>query len=341
MSTGSGPEVPYRRVGSTDTNTAMTVHLGPGNIYVQLNGTMAWNHGIFQVEMKPAPPGRRAIEKYWGFTPWSVVNTTYYSTALDPSVNYTMTLTNLNAEGSDAKSVWFEPATVMLWKGKGGKSKTNVGAIAGGVVGGVLGLALIGALIFILMRCRRNKSRQMDMGGRRTPIDYDDTPAPIPTPFMSQPGTMSGYSHHGTMSNYSSGPGTATLAAPTESGYTDRTSDYFGGSQYAGSPASPQPMSVGSIPRKGGAPMMAVHHPQQAADAGTLHPVPNPEDDMIPPSYNPEWESSSTASMARTGGLAAPQLPEGAHQRNSMQAVEEPQEADLIKAQFTRRRPGE
>ena len=44
-------------------------------------------------------------------------------------------------------------------------SKSNTGAIAGGVVGGVVGLALIGALIFFLLRKKRNqKAAEGDLG---------------------------------------------------------------------------------------------------------------------------------------------------------------------------------
>lgn len=325
---GNAPEVTYPRVGTTDTNAQMKFSTGTGNIYIRINGTMAWNHGIFQVDVSPPPPGRRAQEKYWGFTPWSVVNTTYYSTALDPTQNYTFTLTNLNSEGQAASSVWLEPATLTLFKSKtADKSKTNVGAIAGGVVGGVLAIVLIAGAIWFFMR-RRNK-KTAAVSGRRTSIDVETEPAygPAPTPFMSEHQPLS-------PQTYPSPPG--TLSAPTESGYTDRTSDYFGGSQYASGSAQPQPIAVGALPRKGGAPPDVVRHPQQAADAGTLHPMAAEEDDMVPPSYNPEWETSSTASLARAGGLAPPQMPEGAHQRNSMQR-EEPNEADLIKAQFTRR----
>jgi len=38
------------------------------------------------------------------------------------------------------------------------KKKTNVGAIAGGVVGGVVGLALLGILLFLLLRRRNTPS---------------------------------------------------------------------------------------------------------------------------------------------------------------------------------------
>lgn len=314
----------------------MKFNIGSGNIYVRLNGTMAWNHGMFQVELSPPPPGRRAQEKYWGFTPWSVVNATYYSTALNPNVNYTMTLTNVISEGGDVSAPWFEPATITMWKAPTTTKKTNVGAIVGGVVGGVLGAALIGAAIWFFLRRRRSKTRSMNNSGIHTPIDIDDDlPNHVPTPFMSHPTTM--YST-------ASGTGTATLSGPTESGYTDRTSEYYGGSQYPGSTGAPQPYPAGSVPRatKGGAPPMAVHHPQQAADAGTLHPLLNPEeDDMIPPSYNPEWESSSTANMARSGALSAPRIPEGATQRTSTQVREEPQEVDVIKALYLRPPPRE
>lgn len=328
-------------MGTTDSYAEMTTYLGQGNIFMRLNGTSAWNHGVWQIDMDPAPPGRDGKKTYWAFTPWSVINTTYWAVALDPAENYTMKLTNLASEGGDATYKWLELATVTLWKDPAyaeKKSKVNAGAIAGGVVAGVVGAALIGAAIWFFLRRRRNKAREAgrrNESGRLTPIDYDPA-APVPTPYMSQAPSM-GYTANPSYRRTSMGD---TLLIPTDSSNTDRTSrtsDYFSGSHYAGSSTGPQPVPVSSVPRKGVPPPTTQHHPQQAADAGTLHPLPPQEEDMVPPSYNPEWSQSVVASAARNGGLGAPQIPEGATQRNSMQAAE-PSEVDIIKAQFTRPR---
>ncbi|BEI81985.1 hypothetical protein CcaverHIS002_0211450 [Cutaneotrichosporon cavernicola] len=336
---GNGPEVAYPRIGSTDTNAQMKFNIGTGNIYVRINGTMAWNHGIFEVKVDPAPPGRRPVESYWGFTPWSVINTTYYHTALDPTQNYTFTLTNHNSEGQDPSSIWFEPATLTLWKTDRIKSnsKTNIGAIVGGAVGGVVGAAVIGGLLWFFLRWRIKNSRKVE--GRLSPIDGIDGDGdagygPSLTPYMSETQPLSAARHSMLTASY---PTARSYSTPTESGDTDRTSDYFGGSQYASASAQPQPFAVGSRPVKSVAPPLTVRHPTQAFDAGTLHAVKNPdsEDDMVPPSYNPAWENSSTASLARSGGLGAPQVPQGAHQRNTI-ILDEPNEVAIIKAQYTR-----
>ncbi|BEJ12683.1 hypothetical protein CspHIS471_0211430 [Cutaneotrichosporon sp. HIS471] len=345
---GNGPEVAYPRIGSTDTNSQMKFNIGKGNIFVRINGTMAWNHGMFKLEVDPAPPGRRPLESYWGFTPWSVINTTYYNTALDPTQNYTFTLTNINSDGQDPMSVWFEPATLTLWKTKiATNSKTNLAAIIGGAVGGGVGAVIIGGLIWFFLRRRNKNSRKVVAVGRLSPIDGDgDGDAeygPPPTPYMSetQPLSATRYSQPLSATRHSmstvSYPTAHSYSTPTESGDTDRTSDYFGGSQYASGYPQPQPFAVGSRPLKGGAPPLTVRHPVQASDAGTLHAVTNPDtqDDMVPPSYKPEWENSSTASLARAGGLGAPQIPQGAHQRNTI-IVDEPNEVALIKAGITR-----
>ncbi|EPS36878.1 hypothetical protein H072_9533 [Dactylellina haptotyla CBS 200.50] len=76
----------------------------------------------------------------------------------------------------------------------GGGSSTNVGAIAGGVVGGIAGLALIGGLLFLYLRERRNSQNLRrvseasrtslgphDMGEIYEPKELDATTPEIPS----------------------------------------------------------------------------------------------------------------------------------------------------------------
>lgn len=51
--------------------------------------------------------------------------------------------------------------------GSSSKSKSNVGAIVGGVVGGIAGLALIGIIVFFILRSRRNAVQNQPTG----PVD--------------------------------------------------------------------------------------------------------------------------------------------------------------------------
>jgi hypothetical protein len=317
----------------------MSYDLGGGNVYIRLNGTTAWNHGDFQVEFNPAPPGRRSSEQFSSYSPWSVPNATYYLAALDPSQNYTMTLTNLRGNGVGNNPEAFSPSTITLWKGepswatandtqaatvgepegdakgdasgdnKGdtkGESKISAGAIAGGVVGGVLGAVLLATLVWLI---RRRKDR-LASSGRHTPIDIDSDAeyGPEPTPFMAQ-------------SSHPAGSATFSKlrSAFSKSGSTSDP----GSSEYATTSAESESSTS--------------HRPRQAADAGTMH-VLGPDDDMIPPSYNPEWESSSMALLARNGALPTPPMPEGAGQRPSTPRQKPPTEVDAIKSLFTRRK---
>lgn len=67
-------------------------------------------------------------------------------------------------------------------------SSTNVGAIAGGVVGGVVGLALIGLLVFFLMRRRSKKgTAPSDMYSNAAPSMHGPAPSAYSDGFAASP----------------------------------------------------------------------------------------------------------------------------------------------------------
>jgi hypothetical protein len=63
--------------------------------------------------------------------------------------------------------------------------KTNVGAIAGGVVGGVVGLALIGLLVFFLLRRKnRQKRAPSEIYSQNTGVTPSSMHGPAPGSFF-------------------------------------------------------------------------------------------------------------------------------------------------------------
>lgn len=70
-------------------------------------------------------------------------------------------------------------------------SKTNVGAIAGGVVGGVVGLALLGILVFFLLRRRRRESQSSPemTEDKSQPREMMSPVSPVQSNVLSEMGT--------------------------------------------------------------------------------------------------------------------------------------------------------
>ncbi|KAH7097029.1 hypothetical protein BKA62DRAFT_481196 [Auriculariales sp. MPI-PUGE-AT-0066] len=107
----------------------------------------------------------------------------YFKGNLDPKSTYTMTLRNYNEDKplcktavANGRACCVSLDALVLFTadgssptgsttglpmptggGPGGGSKSNVGAIAGGIVAGLAAIALIGVLIFFLVRRRRNR----------------------------------------------------------------------------------------------------------------------------------------------------------------------------------------
>lgn len=165
-----------RRVGTKVFGDSVEIQLGVGNSFLGINGTSNSNHGVFRVDIEPAPPSGAGRTKHWARTSWQVLQTTLVATGLDPDTEYKVTLTNLQDDDTaNPKLEWFDITSLTLWKvptqatakagnvigtGGSGKAKSGppIGAIVGGVIGGLVVLAAIAAAIWYFMRRKKRST---------------------------------------------------------------------------------------------------------------------------------------------------------------------------------------
>ncbi|KLT44027.1 hypothetical protein CC85DRAFT_311430 [Cutaneotrichosporon oleaginosum] len=193
-----------QRAGTKVLQDRIDVHLGVGNGFVTVNGTLNRNHGAFRVALSPAPPRYPAVVELWGYCPWQVFQSQLYAIGLDPDTEYNLTVTNLHNYGSESLDYqWFDVTAITLWKvptsakatadniigeergsegeTKAAKSSPPVGAIVGGVVGGVAAIGLVGVVAWLLWR--RNKRA----ASHAEPSSYlEQSQMYAATPFISE-----------------------------------------------------------------------------------------------------------------------------------------------------------
>lgn len=83
--------------------------------FLRINGSSGWDHGEFQIDISPPPPGRPGNERHWASESWNIPNTTFYAAALHPEVAYTVTLTNLGSV--DGRYKRLDVHSVEMWPG--------------------------------------------------------------------------------------------------------------------------------------------------------------------------------------------------------------------------------
>jgi hypothetical protein len=168
----------------------------PGSAAVQLNGLVDLNIGPYTITLD----GQSTV--FNGSDLWSQPQEVlFFQAGLDPTQEYTITLTNYNADAPKAQQPIGsnnQPcATVdelLLYRttpapgdsgGSGGSGGSNssskTGAIVGGVVGGVAALAIVGLLLWFFVFRRRHRRRE----SKPELSETDSIPAAqiTPTPF--------------------------------------------------------------------------------------------------------------------------------------------------------------
>jgi hypothetical protein len=72
---------------------------------------------MFEIAFDPAPPFTIATKEHWSFTTWEIPDVVLYATALDPSKEYNVTITNIqnNNEASEVNGR-FDLRSLTLWR---------------------------------------------------------------------------------------------------------------------------------------------------------------------------------------------------------------------------------
>ncbi|BEJ17834.1 hypothetical protein CspHIS471_0701020 [Cutaneotrichosporon sp. HIS471] len=306
-----------KRVGSKVAQETVHINLGVGNNFLAINGTVNTNHGLFRVEIDPAPPGRQSQQDMWASTSWQVLDTVLFATGLDPDTEYSVTLTNVQGQDGQASSynVWFDLTSLTLWKvattskakatgiigqdpgtsDNGKKNGPPIGPIVGGVVGGVAVLvgAGLAAWYFFLRRRKSSADRLFDA----EPVSYMSTPYvaagredPNDPPNMIDP--------------YGVQPYGVQPTSPTMSGVMSLSD---GSTAYNPSHRNSVAGLMGNNP--------IVHQEPQhhlATDAGPFRGA-NPIGEM-PPTYNPTWSDGDRPD--------APNVPSGMDEKRRLSAAQ-------------------
>lgn len=92
----SGDQVMYHRMDTSNAGSWLTLEAPDNSAFVQLQGSMGYDHGHYSVVANPAPLSGKANTTLNGYSPWTVTNTTLYAATLDPAQKYTFTITCLD-----------------------------------------------------------------------------------------------------------------------------------------------------------------------------------------------------------------------------------------------------
>ncbi|CAK9782566.1 hypothetical protein CC85DRAFT_291222 [Cutaneotrichosporon oleaginosum] len=298
-----------KRVGSRVAQESVKINLGVGNSFLGVNGTVNTNHGMFRVDIEPAPTGRQGTQDFWASTSWQVLDTILFATGLDPDTEYSLTLTNIQGQNGqpDDYNVWFDITSLTLWKvptnvkakapniigedpqQKKSSSSVPIGAIVGGVVGGVAVIAALALAAWFLFLRKKRTDDLFESTAYLEPETYTTTPYIVPSsPSAATFSENQPMIYHGQPIS----PIRARHQSPSESsdGYPLSLTDGSG---------------RGTVGLAGLGFLGPTQQPGHwvATDAGPFHGT-TPAGEM-PPTYNPAWEptdESDSNAASRTGG---------------------------------------
>ncbi|KAH6918420.1 hypothetical protein BKA70DRAFT_1247150 [Coprinopsis sp. MPI-PUGE-AT-0042] len=156
-----------------------------GNDYLRWS---AWNGNCSEVYLETYPRDIPTGVKvpHWAYIDVSIddrYNATRAQAALGPESTAPPRPQSTRTNGGSSSRPSATGSSTATPSGE--ENKTNVGAIAGGVVGGVVGLALIGLLVFFLMR-RRNKQKRApsEIYSQNTGVPPSSMHGPAPGSFF-------------------------------------------------------------------------------------------------------------------------------------------------------------
>ncbi|BEJ13931.1 hypothetical protein CspHIS471_0311050 [Cutaneotrichosporon sp. HIS471] len=187
--------VPERGTIVTDAQTdSVVIDLGKGNYWMNLKGGRGSYGSYFRYSISPDPA---MLDKPSGdrrtYTPWEVNNASLLATALDPDLNYNLTLENLKNNGMDYgfqglndAAQRFEIDHLELWSknrvpppSKGLPIGVIVGSVVGGVFATIIGIA--GVWWCVWGRRRRRHGTISPAEG----FEVDESPGAVSTPFVT------------------------------------------------------------------------------------------------------------------------------------------------------------
>ncbi|KAF9268182.1 hypothetical protein L218DRAFT_1073523 [Marasmius fiardii PR-910] len=298
-----------------DTNSA-----GSGFIFrfdsasaLQVIGSVNNDHGRYSVSLSPPGGVSSTTRTFDAASKWFAYNNTiYWESGLDRTKSYTLTLTNLD----DNKYLDINSVRLLDGQGPGpdGSSGLGTGAIVGIAVGVVALLVIVVAMLAFFWRRHRRHGSEYD---GPTPATWSGAHNMVPIPSQTQPlleahvepfllppnftpyidssidTTKKSHTKGGSGStfNTSSIPPTGSVMSSTNQfGYHSTPWSEAGSSSQSTSNSQNAPSS------KGPAPSTPTRIVRQETDAGPVPAQPpSPQEEVLPPGYNPAWSSGQTS----------------------------------------------
>lgn len=240
----TGAEVSkWSRAVATKKGQWLKVDIPKGSRRVEMWGAVDIDHSSFLVEVDPAPYGGGGEFNGSAYNMWTTQNMTMYSSVLDPKTQYTIKVTNMD-------DTYLDISQFKFYEDKGG-SGLSAGAIAGIAIGCAAGLALVGLLLWCLVRRRRRQKEEQ----RQLDVDNDNI---VYRPVPQDVGVVSMASYQGSESH------TATTAGLAGRGVLYPSASHSPGSSVSG----PSAAALTTYPLSTSAPLV-LHNPDSPLAAAS------------------------------------------------------------------------
>ncbi|KAG7096724.1 hypothetical protein E1B28_004137 [Marasmius oreades] len=301
----------YPRVDTNNAGSSIIFHFSSASA-LRVVGSLNYDHGAYSATL--SPPGGvstttrtfNAVSKWFAYD-----NIIYWESGLDRTQSYTLTLTNLD----EGKYLDVHEVVLMDGQGNGSGGGTESGGLGTGPIVGIAAgvvalLVIIGALLLFFWRRRRHRDR---LGGP-TPAIYSGAHSMMPYPTQTQPlldshvepfelplnfAPYADSSITSTKQSKAASLSNTRYTPPTHSAMSSSTQQ-LGNNSNSWSVAGALTQSgntsqtTGSQ-EKGTPPSSSTRIVRQETDAGPI-PIrpPSPQEEVLPPGYNPAWSSGQS-----------------------------------------------